>query len=437
VIELRLLGPVEVLVDGHPVPLPPKPRALLALLALELGRAVSTDRIVDTLWDEAPPEQAIKTVQVYVSQLRRTLGADRIETVGGGYRLAAERVALDSAHFERLVREGRTQLDRGEPAQAAEALEDALALWHGPALADLPWRDEAARLEELRLGALEALADAELELGHHARLVPELEQRTLERPERERTLAQLMLALYRSGRQEEALDAFHRAREGLVERLGVEPGPELRDLQQRILRQDPELAAPRAQRPTTPPAEPPSRRRWVPAAAVVLLAVAGAAVALVLVLGGSSGDGAGVRSYVLKVENFLGQSHDAHGEIVQAIVAARRCTTPPARSAAAIERVERSRQSLLEQLAATSVPSDPQALRSFDLLQQAVQASIAADWRFRDWLRAQRRCPQDAPLPQSLLALDARATRLKASFVDAFDPLARRFDAVEWKGRDF
>ena len=178
-VELRLLGPVEALVDGEPVALPAKQRALLAALALEHGRAVSTDRLVDILWGEWPPEQAVKTLQVYVSQLRRSLGADAIETVGSGYRLAAE-TRVDVAELDRL------------------APEEALALWRGPALADLDephFGAEAARLEGLRLAALENLAEAELAAGRHARLVPELERSAAEHPERERLRAQLMLAL--------------------------------------------------------------------------------------------------------------------------------------------------------------------------------------------------------------------------------------------------
>jgi DNA-binding SARP family transcriptional activator len=421
-LELRLLGPVEALVDGQPVALPAKQRALLAALALELGRPVSTDRLVDILWDERPPEQAVKTLQVYVSQLRRALGADAIETVGSGYRLAAG-TKVDISELERL------------------APEEALALWRGPALAGLDepyWRPEAARLEELRLAALEDLADAELGRGRHARLVPELERRAAEHPERERLRAQLMLALYRSGRQEEALDVYRRTRADLVERLGIEPGPELRELHARILRHDPELATPSA--PDTPSATGATgaarHRRAIGIAAAVLVAAVVAAVVIALT-GHSSDSGSAQRAYVLKVENFLGQSHDAHREIVNTIVAARKCTLPNAKAAAAIERVQRSRQSLLQQLAALSVPSQPDALSSFDLLQRAAQASIAADWRYRDWLRARPTCVRGASAPPQVLALDRRATRLKTAFVSAFAPLARRFHAREWRSLDF
>ena len=434
-LELRLLGPVEALVDGQPVALPAKQRAVLAALALDLGRPVSTDRLVDILWDERPPEQAVKTLQVYVSQLRRALGADAIETVGSGYRLAAA-TKIDVAELDRLPPE------------------EALALWRGPALAGLDepyWRPEAARLEGLRLAALEDLADTELEHGRHARLVPELERRAAEHPERERLHAQLMLALYRSGRQEEALDVYRRTRQDLVERLGIEPGPELRGLHSRILRHDPELATPRApsatgvsgaldkasalDKPSATTGAPRSRRRLIVAAAVGV--AAGIAAIVVVFTSGSSGDSSALRAYVLKVENFLGQSHEAHREIVNTIVAARTCALPNAKAAAAIDRVQRSRQSLLQQLAALSVPSQPGALRSFDLLQRAAQASIAADWRYRDWLRARPACVRGAPAPPQVLALDRRATGLKTALVSAFAPLARRFQAREWRSLDF
>ena len=150
-----------------------------------------------------------------------------------------------------------------------------------------------------------------------------------------------------------------------------------------------------------------------------------------------SGNSAPLRAYVLKVENFLAQSHDAHREIVDTIVAARKCTLANARAAGAIDRVQSSRQSLLQQLAALAVPSQHDALRSFDLLQRASQASIAADWRYRDWLRARRTCVRGTSAPPQVLALDRRATRLKTAFVTAFAPLARRFHAREWRSLDF
>jgi hypothetical protein len=373
-----------------------------------------------------------------VSQLRRALGAATIETVAAGYRLSAA-TKVDVAELGRL------------------APEAALELWRGPALADLDephFRAEAARLDEVRLAAREDLADAELSQGRHARLVPELERRAAEHPERGRVRAQLMLALYRSGRQEEALDVYRRTRADLVERLGIEPGPELRELHAQILRHDPELAMPSATSAlsatdtssatglssatalsSTTRTSAGSRRRRIATAAAA--GVAAGIAALVVLFTGGSGDGASLRAYVLKVENFLGQSQEAHREIVDTIVAARKCAIPNARAAAAIDRVQRSRQSLLQQLAALSVPSQQDALRSFDLLQRAAQASIAADWRYRDWLRARRACVRGGSAPPGVLALDRRATRLKKAFVSSFGPLARRFHAREWKTLDF
>jgi DNA-binding SARP family transcriptional activator len=445
-LELRLLGPVEVSVDGERVALPAKPRALLALLALHANRPLPNDRLVDLLWDERPPDRAVKTLQVYVSQLRKALGPDRLATAGGGYALSLSEEELDVTRFERLVREGAEQVGRGDAAAGSETLTAALELWRGDPLADLGpesvWRDEAARLEELHCSALEERAEAGLALGRHAQLSAELERLVAARPERERPRAQLMLALYRSGRQEEALEVYRRTREDLVERLGIEPGPELRELHGRILRQDPELAVPpvRSEQPTTTAAR--RRRPRAVIAGLVALAVVGTGVGLAVALGGGGGSASqqqdpALEGYVLKLENFLGQSHDARRQIVATIAAARSCGMPPRRAAAAISRVERSRQSLLQQLAALAVPSQPAALRTFDLLQRAAQASITADWQYRDWLRARRRCVRGASPPATVLDSDARATRLKASFVAAFAPLARRFHAAEWRDADF
>jgi len=434
-IELLLLGPVELRVDGEPVALPAKPRALLALLALHANRPVTRDTLVDELWEDRPPERAVKTVQVYVSQLRKALGRDRVKTTGGGYMLVLDEDELDLTRFERLLRAGREHLARGDAEDAVETLDAALALWRGEP------RYDAGRLDELRATALEERAEAELALGRHAQLVADLEQLIAERPERERPRAQLMLALYRSGRQEEALALFRSTREDLVERLGIEPGPELRDLHARILQQDRELAAPS---PVASPAPVPARTRKRTGVLAGVVVAAGAAAALALALTGGGGTDAGsspndaaLQSYVLKIENFLGQSHDARGQISTAVAAARACRMTPRRAAAVIDRVTRSRQSLLEQLAALSVPADRDALHSFDLLQRAAQASITADWSYRDWLRARRRCVHGAPPPAAVGEADARATRSKAAFVAAFTPLARRFHAHEWGAGDF
>jgi DNA-binding SARP family transcriptional activator len=242
VIRFRVLGPVE------PASLPGgKPRALLARLALEPGRVVPADTLVDALWRE-PPASAHKVVQVYVSQLRKTLGADAIETRAPGYLLRAGPGETDLGRFEQLADEAR---GAREPARRAQLLGEALELWRGPALAefrDEPFSEAAARrLDELRLHALEERIDAELELGEHARLVPELEALVGQEPLRERPRAQLMLALYRCGRQAEALERYRAGRRLLVEELGIEPGPALQELERAILRQDAHLARPGGQ----------------------------------------------------------------------------------------------------------------------------------------------------------------------------------------------
>jgi DNA-binding SARP family transcriptional activator len=245
-IRFRLLGPVEALVDGERTKLPGgKPTALLARLLLEPGRVVAVDTLVDDLWRE-PPASAHKIVQVYVSQLRKALGADAIETRPPGYLVSAGPEESDLSRFERVAQEAR---DTREPVRRAQLLRGALALWRGPALAefrDEPFADAAARrLAELRLYALEELIDAELELGEHARLVPELEALVEQEPLRERPRGQLMLALYRSGRQAGALEHYRAGRTLLVEELGIEPGPALQELERAILRQEAALAEPR------------------------------------------------------------------------------------------------------------------------------------------------------------------------------------------------
>ncbi len=242
-----MLGPLEVLADGEPVSLPrKKQRALLALLLLRAGEAVSTDELIEELWAGKPPATAKDALQNYVSQLRKALGPEVIVTRDPGYVLEATAEQTDLGRFERLVAEAR-----GEDANArAEKLREALGLWRGPPLADLAYESftglEVARLEELRASAQADLVDAELELGRHAELVAELETTIAERPFDERPRAQLMLALYRAGRQADALEAYHQARRTLDEELGLEPGAQLRELEQAILRQDTALEAPLA-----------------------------------------------------------------------------------------------------------------------------------------------------------------------------------------------
>jgi predicted ATPase/DNA-binding SARP family transcriptional activator len=236
-VEFRVLGPLEVVGDdGGSVRLGgPRPRALLALLLLHPNEAVSTDRLIDGIWGESPPASAPNALQVHVHALRNALGADRIVTRPPGYLVRLEPGELDSHRFERYIHDRR-------PAEA-------LALWRGPALADLAYepfaRAEAARLEDARLGALEARIEDDLEAGRHTALTAELEALVAAHPHRERLRAQQMLALYRAGRQADALAAYRDARAALDE-LGLEPSAELRSLEQQILRQDPSIDAPRA-----------------------------------------------------------------------------------------------------------------------------------------------------------------------------------------------
>ena len=253
--QFRILGPVEALPDGQTAALgAPKQRALLALLLVNRGRVVSSDQLVDGLWGEAPPASALQSLQVYVHGLRRALGSERIETAGRGYRAVVGEGELDLDHFECAVTQARTALEAGRADEAAANLREALALWRGPALADLPEEArhaaEAERLEELRLTALELRYEAELACGRHDSVVAELEALTTEHPYRERFLEQRMLALYRSGRQADALEVYRTARRTLAEELGLELGPDLQELERAILRQDPSLAAPEA--PATP-----------------------------------------------------------------------------------------------------------------------------------------------------------------------------------------
>src|SRR5215211_310771 len=229
-LEVKLLGPLEVVADGRRIELRrKKQRALLALLALRAGEVVSTDRLVDDLWGETPPRAAIGSLQNLVSELRKLLGAHLLVTRAPGYVLELDRQFVDAHRFQRAVREG-------------EGLREALALWRGPALADLAFepfaQSEIQRLEELKTSAREELFEAELKRGAHAQLVAELETFVAEHPLRERPRGQLMLALYRSGRQADALEAYRQAREALVEDLGIDPSAELQQLEQAILRQD-------------------------------------------------------------------------------------------------------------------------------------------------------------------------------------------------------
>ena len=243
--DFRVLGPLEVGGDGGPVELGGvKQRSLLAMLLLHAGEVVSTDRLVDALWGASPPLRSGKSIQVYVSRLRKTLADDRLVTRPPGYVLHVEPAEFDLARFEQLVADAR-----GAPPDTASAkLTEALALWRGPPLADLAYEQfaqaEIARLDEMRLAAVEQRVEADLALGRHAELVPELETLVGRHPLRERFRYQLMLALYRGDRQADALEAYQAARRELSDGLGLEPSESLKQLEAAILRQEPELAPP-------------------------------------------------------------------------------------------------------------------------------------------------------------------------------------------------
>ena len=232
-----MLGPLEVRSDGRPIVVGRgKQRALLAVLALNAGRVVPSERLIDELWGDEPPATAATALQVYVSRLRKSLGSGAIETRGSGYLVEGD---VDVRRFDELVASAR----QSEPARAAQLLNEALRLWRGVALSDCELPLEAARLEEQRLVAFEQRIEADLAGGRSSELVGELESLVAEHPLREPFRAQLMLALYRAGRQAEALDSYRAARATLSNELGIEPSPRLKQLEQAILRQDDSLAA--------------------------------------------------------------------------------------------------------------------------------------------------------------------------------------------------
>ena len=281
--EYRILGPLEVRAGDRQVELRgARQRELLAVLLLHPNEIVSSDRLIEELWSGDPPPTAAKINQNSVSQLRRLLEPDVLVTRSPGYLLRVEPGELDAERFEKMVEAARAELAAGAAAEAGERLSAALALWRGPALADVGdasfARVEAARLEELRLAATEDRIEADLALGRHADLVAELESLVAQHPLRERLRAQLMVALYRSGRQAEALRAYHEAREMLVEELGLEPGPALQRLEHAVLVQDPALELGPDERPSeavhapTPAAE---MRKTVSVVAADVLSIGG------------------------------------------------------------------------------------------------------------------------------------------------------------------
>ena len=253
--EVRLFGELEALDGGVPVPVRgAKQRALLALLALQRGQPVSADRLIDLLWGDGQAANPANALQAQIGQLRRTLGSAAILTTEAGYALDVGPEDVDVVRFEHLVAQGRRLAEAGQAADASAALGKALGLRRGEPLADFTYAGffdaERTRLDELTLAAIESRAGADLMLGRHGELVGELEALCREHPLRERLWELLMLALYQAGRQAEALRAYTEVRDRLAGELGIDPGPALRELQARILAQDPSLA------PASAPASP-------------------------------------------------------------------------------------------------------------------------------------------------------------------------------------
>ena len=309
--HLRLLGPPELWANGRAAPLGgSRQRALLALLALRAGEVVPRERLIEALWGEAPPEGAAHRLDVQVSRLRasmRKAGADAalLETAGGGYRLRLNGWALDVREAERLVEQGRRALAEGLVQEAAETLRAALDLWRGPLLLDLAndpaSQTDARRLEEFRVSALEDRIEAELALGRHLDLVPELHQLVAEHPLRERLRAELMLALYGVGRQAEALEVYRDARRALVGELGIEPSEALSELERAILNHDASLTVPTIALPdgaskgepaaASPPLPARGRRRSAAVAGLLLAALVLTGVVVLIVVAGDDGGG--------------------------------------------------------------------------------------------------------------------------------------------------
>jgi YVTN family beta-propeller protein len=321
VIEFHLLGSLEAVGDDGKIGLgAPRQKALLAVLLIHRGRMVSADAIIDALWGEHPPATALKIVQGYVSNLRRALGGAALRTEGHGYRLCAEDESTDSDRFERLVTDGRLALEAGDARLARTTLRAALDLWRGPALAEFaeePFaRAEAGRLEQLRLAALEQRIDADLALGDHLRVTGELQLLLRAHPLHEAFAAQLMLAMYRAGRQADALECYRAVRARLVDELGLEPGPALRERERAILVHDPALEPTRAITRDTAAMRPSPRRR--PAIALALLLFV-AAIAAGLTLA-ARGLGTHRPGALRKVANSI-VAVDPRGNRVAAVVA--------------------------------------------------------------------------------------------------------------------
>jgi len=254
--RVGVLGPLEVDGDAAVAPSRPKERAVVAYLAMRAGKPASVADLVDALWGDEPPTTAVKSLQSYVARARASLGRDALVAAADGYRLAVEAEDVDLVQFERALDAAGALGAEGRVPESVAVLDRALDLWRGPPLTDLPEsevaRAEAVRLGELRAAALEGRVAARSALGEWAWAVAESERLVAEAPLRERRWALLMTALFGSGRQADALRAFQRARETLVEELGIEPGDELRSIEARVVAQDATLVAVAPAEPVAP-----------------------------------------------------------------------------------------------------------------------------------------------------------------------------------------
>jgi DNA-binding SARP family transcriptional activator len=329
-VEFRILGPLEVLDDGVPVPLGTlKERIVLAVLLLHANEIVSRERLIDELWGASPPPTAKKAISVYLSKLRKTLARDGEEAIAaapGGYRITIDPERLDAARVQRLVADAGERAASGEVDAAGELLREAITLWRGPTLAGLTLeshgREDVARLDELRVTALMDRIDCDLARGQHERVLGELQILVREHPLRERLRAQQMLALYRSDRQADALSAYQEARHALVDELGIDPSESLQRLQQAILQHDPALERPTgtaavigaATDPAVADAAP--RRRRPRVLAIALAAGAAAAAAIALLSDNGGGHKAAATPFRRAMPNSLVRIDPATGDVV-------------------------------------------------------------------------------------------------------------------------
>ncbi len=294
--RFRILGALEAEAGDRALELGGgKQRAVLAALLLRADETVPVERLVGEIWD-SPPQSAAHSLEVYVSRLRKVLAPHGVslERGGGGYRIVLGEAGLDARAFEERVKEASEAASAGDDGRAAALARDALGLWRGPVLAGVPLyaegRADAERLEELRVRTLEVRIDADLALGRHSELVGELRRLVEENPYRERLVAQLMVALYRSGRQAEALEAYERSRRVLADDLGIQPGPELQQLSGQIVRHESELAVPAVVAPARAEPVRSTRRRLIAALAVAFAAALALAVGLAWGIGGGAAD---------------------------------------------------------------------------------------------------------------------------------------------------